>query len=158
MPTRLLEFGRFAASNRAGCGLDKPETFNFLGYTLICGRSWWGKFVIRRKSQRERLRAKLKEIKKELRRRMHQPIPEQGQWLAQVVKGYFAYHAVPTNGPTLCTFLLHIMRLWLRKARRRSQKDRFEWRRAEKHVDEWFPKPRILHPWPQERFAARHPK
>ena len=156
--TRLLEFGRFAASNRAERGLGKPETFNFLGFTLICGRSRWGKFVIRRKTQRERLRAKLKEIKKELRRRMHQPIPEQGQWLALVVKGYFVYHAVPTNGPTLGTFLQHIMRLWLRTLRRRSQKDRFEWRRAEKLVDEWLPKPRILHPWPQERFAARYSK
>ena len=156
--TRLLEFGRFAASNRAGRGVGKPETFNFLGFTLICGRSRFGNFVIRRKTQRERLRAKLKEIKKELRRRMHQPIPEQGQWLAQVVKGYFAYHAVPTNGPTLGTFLQHVMRLWLRTLRRRSQRDRFEWRRAEKLVDEWLPKPRILHPWPQERFAARHSK
>ena len=156
--TRLLEFGRFAASNRAGRGLGKLETFNFLGFTLICGRSRFGNFVIRRKTRRDRLRAKLKEIKKELRRRRHQPIPEQGQWLRQVVNGYFAYHAVPTNGPTLGTFLQHIMRLWLRRLRRRSQKDRFEWRRAEKLVDEWLPKPRILHPWPQERFAARYSK
>ena len=156
--TRLLEFGRFAASNRAGRGLGKPETFNFLGFTLICGRSRFGNFVIRRKTRRDRLRAKLKEIKRELRRRRHQPIPEQGRWLGQVVKGYFAYHAVPTNGRVLGTFLHHIQRLWVKSLRRRSQKDRFAWRRAPKLVDDWLPKPRILHPWPQERFAARYSK
>ena len=156
--TRLLEFGRFAASNRAGRGLGKPETFNFLGFTLICGRSHFGNFVIRRKTRRDRLRAKLKEIKGELRRRRHQPIPKQGRWLGQVVKGYFAYHAVPTNGPVLGTFLHHIQCLWVKSLRRRSQKDRFEWRRAEKLADDWLPKPRILHPWPQERFAARYSK
>ena len=93
--TRLLEFGRFAASNRAGRGLGKPETFNFLGFTLICGRSRFGNFVIRRKTRRDRLRAKLKEIKRELRRRRHQPIPKRGRWLGQVVKGYFAYQCRP---------------------------------------------------------------
>ncbi|MGI9434304.1 MAG: group II intron reverse transcriptase/maturase, partial [Geminicoccaceae bacterium] len=156
--TRLLEFGRFAASNRAGRGLGKPETFDFLGFTLICGRSRFGNFVIRRKTRRDRLRAKLKEIKEELRRRRHRPIPEQGQWLRQVVNGYFAYHAVPTNGRVLGTFLHHIQRLWVKSLRRRSQKDRFAWRRAMKLVDDWLPKPRILHPWPQERFAARYSK
>ena len=138
--TRLLEFGRFAISNRAGRGLGKPETFNFLGFTLICGRSRFGNFVIRRKTRRDRLRAKLKEIKGELRRRRHQPIPEQGRWLGQVVKGYFAYHAVPTNGRVLGTFLHHIQRLWVKSLRRRSQKDRFEWRRAPKLIDDWLPK------------------
>ena len=156
--TRLLEFGRFAASNRAGRGLGKPETFNFLGFTLICGRSRFGNLVIRRKTRRDRLRTKLKEIKEELRRRRHQPIPEQGRWLRQVVNGYFAYHAVPTNGPVLGVFRHHITRLWVRSLRRRSQKDRFDWRRAEKLANDWLPKPRILHPWPQERFAARHSK
>ena len=156
--TRLLEFGRFAASNRAGRGQGKPETFAFLGFTLICGRSRFGNFVIRRKTRRDRMQAKLKEIKKELRRRMHQPIPEQGRWLGQVVKGYFAYHAVPTNGPLLGAFRHHIQRLWVKSLRRRSQKDCFAWRRAEKLADDWLPKPRILHPWPQERFAARYSK
>ena len=95
--TRLIEFGRHAADRRAQRGLGKPETFKFLGFTFICGRSRAGKFLLKRKSRRDRMRAKLKEIKEELRRRMHQPIPEQGTWLAQVVRGYFAYHAVPTN-------------------------------------------------------------
>ncbi|MEE9359200.1 MAG: reverse transcriptase domain-containing protein, partial [Hyphomicrobium sp.] len=156
--TRLLEFGRFAASNRARRGLGKPETFNFLGMTFICGRSRRGKFLVKRRTQRSRMRAKLKEIKKELRRRMHQPIPEQGRWLAQVVKGYFGYHAVPTNSRALRTFLYHIKRLWLRTLRRRSQKDRFSWRRVFDLVDDLLPKPRILHPWPSIRFAARHSK
>ena len=156
--TRLLEFGRFAISNRAGRGLGKPETFNFLGFTLICGQSRFGNFVIRRKTRRDRMQAKLKEIKKELRRRMHQPIPEQGQWLGQVVKGYFAYHAVPTNGRVLGAFRHHVQRLWVKSLRRRSQKDCFAWRRAEKLANDWLPKPRILHPWPQDRFAARYSK
>jgi len=156
--TRLLEFGRHAAANRARRGLGKPETFNFLGQTFICGRSRRGKFLVKRRTQRARMRAKLKEIKKELRRRMHQPIPEQGKWLAQVVKGYFGYHAVPTNGRAMAVFRDHISRLWVRTLRRRSQKDRFAWERMVKLADDWLPKPRILHPWPSVRFAARHSK
>jgi len=154
--SRLIEFGRFAVANRARRGQGKPETFNFLGFTLICGRSRQGKFLLKRRTRRDRMQAKLKEIKKGLRRRMHHPIPEQGQWLAQVVKGYFAYHAVPTNWPALGAFRHHVKRLWVRSLRRRSQKDRFEWRRADKLTDDWLPQPRILHPWPGVRFAARH--
>jgi RNA-directed DNA polymerase len=95
--TRLIEFGRHAADNRKKRGLGKPETFNFLGFTHICGRSRKGYFALKRKTRRDRVRMKLKALKEELRRRMHAPIPEQGRWLAQVVRGYFAYHAVPTN-------------------------------------------------------------
>src|SRR5205809_3461323 len=95
--TRLIEFGRDAAENRKRRGLGKPETFDFLGFTFICGKSRRGKFLIKRKSRRDRMRAKLRAIKQELRRRMHQSIPEQGKWLKQVVNGYFNYHAVPTN-------------------------------------------------------------
>ena len=97
--TRLLEFGRHAATRRARRGLGKPETFKFLGFVFICGRSRKGKFQLQRKSRRDRMRAKLSAVKEELRRRMHQLIPEQGRWLAQVIRGYFAYHAVPTNSP-----------------------------------------------------------
>ena len=103
--TRLIEFGRFAADKRAQRGLGKPETFSFLGFTFICGKSLKGKFLILRKSRSDRVRAKLREIKDELRKRMHQPIPEQGKWLRQVVGGFFAYHAVPTNHDTLGTCL-----------------------------------------------------
>ena len=154
--TRLIEFGRHAADRRTRRGLGKPETFNFLGFTFICGRSRKGKFLVKRKSRRDRMRAKLKEIKEELRRRMHQPIPEQGKWLRQVVRGYFAYHAVPTNLSALGGFRHHVARLWLRTLRRRSQKDKFAWERLRKLADDWLPKPTILHPWPNVRFAVRH--
>jgi len=100
--TRLIEFGRFAAVDRGQRGLGKPETFNFLGFTHISGRSRDGAFQLQRHSRRDRVRAKLQAIKEELRRRMHQSIPEQGQWLRQVVGGFFAYHAVPTNSKRLC--------------------------------------------------------
>src|SRR5438309_4520949 len=121
--TRLIEFGRHAATRRAQRGLGKPETFNFLGFTLICGKSRQGRFLLKRRTRRDRMRAKLQEIKGELRQRMHQPIPNQGQWLRQVVAGFFAYHAVPTNFPALGAFRLHTIRLWRRVLRRRSQKD-----------------------------------
>src|SRR5262249_15641065 len=102
--TRLIEFGRFAADRRAQRGLGKPETFNFLGFTFICERNNRGQFLVKRITRRDRMRATLREIKEELRRRMHQPIPEQGAWIEQVVRGFFAYHAVPTNGAALKAF------------------------------------------------------
>jgi RNA-directed DNA polymerase len=156
--TRLIEFGRDAAANRKKLGLGKPETFNFLGFTFMCGSTRQGKFQIKRKTRRDRMRAKLEEIKRELRRRMHQPIPVQGKWLAQVVMGYFRYHAVPTNGRALTAFRLQVTILWRRALRRRSQKDRTAWNRITKLADAWLPKPRILHPWPDKRFAVKHPR
>jgi RNA-directed DNA polymerase len=156
--TRLIEFGRQAAVRRARRGLSKPETFRFLGFTFICGRSRRGNFLLNRKSRRDRMRAKLKETKNELRRRMHQSIPEQGQWLAQVVRGYFAYHAVPTNYAALGAFRVHVLRLWLRTLRRRSQTADTLWERMVRLGDQWLPKPRILHPWPEARFAVKHPR
>jgi len=112
--TRLIEFGRFAAAQRARRGLGKPETFQFLGFTFICGRSRQERFALQRKTRGDRMRAKLKEIKKEMRRRMHQPIPEQGKWLKQVVAGFFAYHAVLTNSRALDAFRYHVTDLWRR--------------------------------------------
>ena len=156
--TRLIEFGRDAAVNRKKLGLGKPETFNFLGFTFMCGKTRQGKFQIKRKTRRDRMRAKLQEIKRELRRRMHQPIPVQGKWLAQVVMGYFRYHAVPTNGRALTAFRLQVTILWRQALRRRSQKDRTAWNRITKLADAWLPKPRILHPWPDKRFAVKHPR
>jgi RNA-directed DNA polymerase len=156
--TRLIEFGRDAAANRKRHGLGKPETFNFLGFTFMCGKTRQGKFQIKRKTRRDRMGAKLQEIKRELRRRMHQPIPVQGKWLAQVVMGYFRYHAVPTNGRALTAFRLQVTILWRRALRRRSQKDRTAWNRITKLADAWLPKPRILHPWPDKRFAVKHPR
>jgi RNA-directed DNA polymerase len=156
--TRLIEFGRDAAAKRKRLGLRKPETFNFLGFTFICGKTRQGKFQLKRKTRRDRMRAKLQEIKGELRRRMHQPIPVQGKWLKQVVMGYFRYHAVPTNGRALTAFRLQVTILWRRTLRRRSQKDRTAWTRITKLVDTWLPQPRILHPWPVKRFAVKHPR
>jgi RNA-directed DNA polymerase len=156
--TRLIEFGRFAAVTRAQRGLGKPETFNFLGFTFICGKSRQGHYLLKRKTRRDRVRAKLREVKEEMRQRMHHPIPEQGRWLKQVVTGFFAYHAVPTNGAALSAFRYHVTDLWRRSLRRRSQKDSFTWERVGKLADAWLPRPNILHPWPQQRFAVKHPR
>jgi RNA-directed DNA polymerase len=156
--TRLIEFGRFAAERRAQRGLGKPETFNFLGFTFICERNSRGQFLVKRITRRDRMRAKLREIKEELRRRMHCPIPEQGGWIKQVVRGFFAYHAVPTNGAALTAFYYHVKRIWLRTLRRRSQKDRFSWQRMDSLAADWLPQPRILHPYPDRRFAVMHPR
>jgi RNA-directed DNA polymerase len=156
--TRLIALGRYAMTKRARRERGKPETFNFLGFTFISGRSSRGKFLICRKTRRDRMRAKLLEIKEELRRRMHQSIPEQGAWLRQVVAGYFAYHAVPTNDRALRTFRRGVEFLWLRSLQRRSQRDRTTWEKMRKLADEWLPTPQILHPWPSQRFAVKPPR
>jgi RNA-directed DNA polymerase len=156
--TRLIEFGRFAAKNRTRRGLGKPETFNFLGFTHISGRTRKGGFLLKRKTRRDRLRAKLREIKEALRWRMHDSIPEQGTWLAQVVRGYFNYHAVPTNAPSLSTFRYHVTDLWRRALKRRSQRDRTTWDRITRLAEDYLPAARVLHPWPAIRFAVNHPR
>src|SRR5271165_3051409 len=156
--TRLIEFGRHAAGNREQRGLGKPETFNFLGFTHICARSRAGYFQLKRKTRRDRMRVKLKALKGELRRRMHAPIPEQGRWLAQVVRGYFAYHAVPTNARRVAAFRYHVTVLWHRMLRRRSQQDWTGWERISRLVATYLPPARILHPWPNVRFAVKHPR
>ncbi len=156
--TRLLEFGRYAAARRKQRGLGKPETFTFLGFTFICGKSRRGAFQLQRKTRRDRMRAKLREVKEQLRKRRHEPIPEQGRWLKQVVTGFFVYHAVPTNSRALRAFRHHVTGLWLRALRRRSQKDSMTWARLKKIADTWLPQPRILHPWPSQRFAVNHPR
>jgi RNA-directed DNA polymerase len=155
--TRLIEFG-LAATDRKRRGLGKPETFAFLGFTFICGLSRRGTFQLQRKTRRDRMRAKLKDIKAELRRRMHHPIPEQGKWLRQVATGHFAYYAVPTNSRSLSAFRHCVTDLWRRTLRRRSQKDGFTWERMAKLINDWLPPPRILHPWPDERFDVKHPR
>jgi group II intron reverse transcriptase/maturase len=156
--TRLLEFGRFAAPSRKKRGLGKPETFTFLGFIFICGKSMRGAFQLQRKSRGDRMRATLKEIKAQLRRRMHDPIPSQGRWLRSVVQGYFAYHAVPTNTRAIGAFRYHVTDLWRRTLRRRSQKDAMTWERMTKLAAAWLPSPRILHPWPDQRFDVKHPR
>jgi len=156
--TRLIEFGRFAARNRARRGLGKPETFNFLGFTYICGRCRAGSFHLKRKTRRDRMRVRLREIKVELRRRMHEPIPRQGQWLTRVVRGYFAYHSVPTNRQRMNAFRCYVMKLWHRTLRRRGQKDFTSWERIRKLAADYLPPVRTLHPWPTDRFAVKHPR
>jgi RNA-directed DNA polymerase len=156
--TRLIEFGRRAAENRKRRGLGKVETFNFLGFTFICGQTRRGKFLIKRKTRRDRMRTKLQEIKRELRRRMHQPIREQGIWLRQVVTGYFNYYAVPTNTQALSAFRFFVTEYWQRTLRRRSQRDGLTWERITRLAAHWLPKPRVLHPWPATRFAVTHPR
>jgi group II intron reverse transcriptase/maturase len=156
--TRLIEFGRLAAANRKQRGLGKPGTFNFLGFTFICSRSRRGHFQLKRKTRNDRMRLKLREIKEELRIRRHQPIPEQGRWLRQVVGGHFAYFAVPANSRAIVAFRHHVVDLWRRALRRRGQKDRTTWARIDKISNDWLPKPRILHPWPSARFAVNNPR
>ena len=152
--TRLIEFGRYAAASRRRRGLGKPETFNFLGFTFICGKSRRGKFLVKRQTRRDRLRTKLKAVKQALRRRMHQPIPIQGKWLHQVVNGYFNYHAVPTNRPALVVFRDEIARHWLWALNRRSQKADITWGHMKKLAAAWLPKPEIRHSWPAQRRAV----
>ena len=156
--TRLIEFGRFAAVDRKKRGLGKPETFAFLGFTFICGKTRQGRFQLMRKTRGDRMRAKLKEIKVELRRRMHWPIPVQGKWLRQVVAGHLAYFAIPTNSRALIAFRHHVIELWRRSLRRRSQKDGTTWERVAEIANAYLPKPRILHPWPSIRFAVNYPR
>lgn len=157
--TRLIEFGRFAVERHQRRGGGKPETFNFLGFTHISGRKWErGGFIVQRKTMSKRLRAKLQEIKQALTRWRHLPIPQLGAWLRGVVRGYFNYHAVPGNTKSLASFRFQVARLWLRALRRRSQRHRMNWARFGQIADRWLPLPKVLHPYPNQRFYAKHPK
>jgi len=156
--TRLIEFGRLAASKRARRGLGKPETFDFLGFTHICARSTRGRFWVKRITISKRMRAKLKEVKDQLTRRMHQPIPEQGRWLASVVRGHMAYYAVPGNIKAVEAFRDQVTRHWRKTLRRRSQKTRINWERMDRIAKRWLPRLRTMHPYPDVRFAATHPR
>lgn len=156
--TRLLEFGRFAAEQRKRRGEGKPETFDFLGFTHMCGKSRGSKFLVRRKTIRKRLRGKLHKLKAELRRRWHESVPTVGQWLQRVVQGYFNFHAVPGNRATLNRFRTQVIWLWLRALRRRSQRGRMTWVQFRSIVAQWIPSAPVLHPFPNVRFDARHPR
>lgn len=157
--TRLIEFGRFAAERRRKRGEGKPETFNFLGFTHICGRSREkGYFTVFRKTIGKRMAAKLKDIGQKLRQRRHDSNKETLKWLISVVRGYFQYHAVPENEQRLRTFRNDVLRLWLRQLRRRSQRSRWTWERFMKWLGNLLPPVERLHPWPDERFAAKHPR
>jgi RNA-directed DNA polymerase len=156
--TRLIRFGRYAALNRKERGQGKPETFNFLGFTMICGQKRTGGFQLLRRTRRDRMQATIQRVKGDLQCRRHQPIPEQGKWLGQVVRGFFAYHAVPTNYRCLVAFRVRIARLWKQALMRRSQRARRTWKQMPRLIDDWLPRPRILHPWPERRFDVIHPR
>jgi RNA-directed DNA polymerase len=157
--TRLIEFGRFAEREHRNRGEGKPESFCFLGLRHICSRPRNGVgFLLKRQSNRERMRSKLRSIKEELGKRMHLGIRLQGKWLGRVVRGWFNYHAVPTNIGALMTFYEVVQHLWWRLLRRRSQRDRTHLAKVRRLATEFLPKPRILHPWPEVRLAAIYPR
>jgi RNA-directed DNA polymerase len=151
--TRLIEFGRFADRNRRGRGDGKPETFDFLGFTHACGKTRKGKFTVLRQTMRKRWQAKLVEVKAELRRRMHDPVPEQGAYLRSVLLGHNRYYGVPRNGPSLVAFRNELPRLWRRTLMRRSQTGFVSWTRMRRYITRWLPTPRICHPYPNQRLA-----
>jgi RNA-directed DNA polymerase len=154
--TRLIEFGRYAARNRENRGLPKPETFDFLGFTHACGKTRkTGRFALKRVTSKKRLRAKLREVKTELMRRRHDPVPDQGRWLASVVRGHSNYYAVPGNIDAVAAFHNQAVRHWRRALRRRSQRTRLTWERMKRLDRRWLPTDRILHPWPDVRFDAK---
>jgi RNA-directed DNA polymerase len=153
--TRLIEFGRYAAQRRAARGQGKPETFDFLGFTHICGKTKAGRFWLKRVTIAKRMRAKLREVNDQLKRRRHQPVPEQGQWLRSVVQGHLVYYAVPGNSHAVRAFQKQVTRHWFKALRRRSQRTRLTWERMGRLAKRWLPPARIRHPYPAERFAAR---
>jgi len=153
--TRLIEFGRFAARDRRARGLGKPETFGFLGFTHMCGKDRNGRFALRRTTISKRMRAKLQEVKDQLRRRRHLPLPEQGRWLGSVVRGHYAYYAVPGNESAIFAFRGQVTWHWYRALRRRSQRTRLNWERMDRYATRWLPPARVVHPYPQARFDVR---
>jgi RNA-directed DNA polymerase len=154
--TRLIEFGRFAAENRIQAGQGKPETFDFLGFTHYCTKTRAGRFALGRKPRASRMRRTLARTRQELRRRMHQPLAQQGQWLRLVVGGWLRYYAVPGTYPWLNTFRSEIVKAWRWTLHRQSQKAkrRWTWARMQRLSDRWLPKARILHPYPNERLIV----
>ena len=153
--TRLLEFGPFAIENRKRRGEGKPETFNFLGFTHICVKKRSnGRFTVLRQTIRKRLQAKLNAVKAELQQRMHKPTPEQGKWLAAVVRGHNRYYGVPMNTPALGSFRFQVGRLWHRTLSRRSQNGRVLWDRMRRLINRWLPWPNVCHPYPLRRMGV----
>ena len=155
--TRLIEFGRYAVPRRKARGEGKPETFSFLGFTHICAVTRRGRFWVRRVTDRKRLRAKLKQVKTEIMRRRHLPVPEQGRWLASVVTGHQNYYAVHGNYEAVSFFRYEVTRHWHHALKRRSQRNRLPWDRMNRLAKRWLPRTRITHPYPEQRFAASHP-
>jgi hypothetical protein len=153
--TRLIEFGRFAARDRAARGLGRPETFYFLGFTHICAETKKGRFMLKRKTIAKRMAAKLREVKTSLMARRYLPIPDQGRWLSSVVRGHLAYYAVPSNIDAVTAFRTQAIRHWYWALKRRSQHHRLDWERMNRLSIRWLPPARIAHPWPDTRLDAR---
>jgi hypothetical protein len=152
--TRLIEFGRCAAKNRKRRGKGKPETFNFLGFTHLCGKRRNGMFTVYRRTMSKRKHAKLKEIKTGLMKRLHWPVPEVGKWLWSVVEGHNRYYGVPANQQSLNSFRFHVAQYWYRALRRRSQKTRLRWERMSRLIDRWLPPVKVHHPYPFRRLGV----
>jgi hypothetical protein len=150
-----LEFGPFAAEHRERRGQGKPETFDFLGFTHICGKKRSnGRFTVLRQTIRQRLQAKLGEVTAELRRRLHDPVPQTGKWLRSVVEGHIRYYGVPMNTPALHLFRFQVGWLWHRALSRRSQNGRVLWDRMRRLINRWLPPARICHPYPLRRLGV----
>jgi RNA-directed DNA polymerase len=157
--TRLIEFGRFAEANRQARGEGKPETFDFLGFTHVCGRRKDNWFIIRRKTIAKRLRAKLKEVRRKIMHRRHEPVSEQGKWLRSIVQGHFNYFGVPGNSDAIDAFRMEVRKSWLFALRRRSEKSRrLTWERTKHLFDTWIPTARIQHPYPDQRLRVSYPR
>ena len=152
--TRLIEFGRYATERRQKRGEGKPETFGFLGFTHICGRTRRGAFILQRKTQAKRLRRKLQELTTELRRRLHHSVPVVGTWLGKVVQGHVQYYGVPLNSRAIWQFRRAVETLWYRTLRRRSQRQRLTWLRMSRLIARYLPNPAIVHPYPWERLRV----
>jgi group II intron reverse transcriptase/maturase len=152
--TRLIEFGRYAAANRERRGEKKPETFDFLGFTHICGKTRKGKFAVLRKTKGKKMQAKLQEIKADLKRRMHESIPKVGKWLGSVLRGHYQYYGVPRNMYALRSFRDQVVRFWRQTLRRRSQTGCITWERMARIRNRWLPAPRIMHPYPDQRLCV----
>jgi len=146
--TRLIEFGRFAEQNRKRRGLGKPKTFDFLGFTHICGRTRKGKYVVLRHTKKKGLQKKLTELGNELQSRLHMPVPLVGKWLRSVLHGHYRYFGVPGNGRKLESFRYHLSQLWYKALRRRSQRSKLTWERMNRLIERYLPKVRIMHPYP----------
>jgi RNA-directed DNA polymerase len=152
--TQLVEFGRWAERDRKRRGEGKPETFNFLGFMHSCMKTSKGRFAVLRQTMRKKMQAKLLAVKIELRKRMHQTIPEQGVYLRAVVRGHFQYYGVPRNGPALHTFRQAVGRQWWQILRRRSQTGTVPWERMYRYIDNHLPPARVCRPYPTLRHVV----
>ncbi|MDP3559137.1 MAG: group II intron reverse transcriptase/maturase [Legionellaceae bacterium] len=157
--TRLIRFGRYVLQQYAEKpSIGKPNTFDFLGFTHYIGRKRSGEVVVKRKTKRKKSLEQLKYIRQELRRRLHDKPCKTGRWLKMVVQGHINYYGVPFNSKALCQYVYEVRRIWLKALRRRSQRKRMNWSRFELLVDRWIPEPKIVHPYPEQRFYVKHPR